>query len=295
VKKKIRKIICALIAYLLILSGIAKKNRSKALNGDFILSIYFHSPSKKLFEFCINWLIRNNFTFLTQGDIIDISESKLEFPKGAVIVTVDDGWQSNVDNIAAIAEKYNVPVTIFVSTEPVINGNYWWPYVSYATKAKITTHTVESLKKLPNSIREGIVTGIREKIHLQRQAMTVNELKTIANSNFVSIGGHTVTHPILPNCDNKIVYDELKNSKQIIESWINKEVDSFAYPNGDYNLREINYLMELGYKVAYTTKADHLTKQAIGHIYELPRFCVFENVSEPEAICRMLGVWQQYF
>lgn len=275
--------------------GLTKKAKKEALNGDYILSVYFHSPSKKLFEFCVKWLLKNNFHFLTQADMLDIYAEKKAFPKGGVIITVDDGWASNEENIVAIANKYKVPVTIFISTEPIENGNYWWPYVDHAEKHNIGGYTVAQLKHVPNKQRERALAQIKESVSLPREAMTIAQVKSIAKSDYLIIGGHTVTHPILPNCDDEESFIELKDSKLILENWIGKSVDSFAYPNGDYGNREVDYLKKLNYKIAYTTKPQPLTKGSLSHIYELPRFAVFENVSNAEAICRMVGVWQRYF
>ncbi|HEX7366910.1 MAG TPA: polysaccharide deacetylase family protein [Pelobium sp.] len=294
-KNKIRNLLAWGLSLGFILLGLVQRSKQKSLNGKYILSIYFHNPSKKLFEFCIKWLLRNNFHFLTQEDVIAIANQKKQFPKGGVIITVDDGWASNEENIAAIANKYKIPVTIFISTEPVENGNYWWPYVDFASKNKLTNYTVQGLKKVPNSERMLALAQIKQTVSLPREAMTIEQVKAIAQTKFITIGGHTVTHPILPNCQDEQSFTELKASKTIIENWIGQTINSFAYPNGNYGGREIAYLEQLGYKIAYTTKPLPLTKDALSKIYEIPRFGVFENVSNLEAICRMTGVWQRFF
>jgi peptidoglycan/xylan/chitin deacetylase (PgdA/CDA1 family) len=294
-KNKIRHYLAWFISLCLITFGFIKRAKNKAQNGESILSIYFHSPSKKLFEFCIVLLLKNKFHFLTQDDVIAISNNQKEFPKGGVIITVDDGWESNEENIVAIANKYKVPVTIFISTEPIENGNYWWPYVDYAERNNIGSFTISNLKKAPNKERELAIKQIKKTVTLPREAMTIQQIKSIAKSEYLTIGGHTITHPILINCDDEQSFKELKDSKTIIENWIGETIISFAYPNGDYGTREIEYLKKLNYKIAYTTKPLPLTKTALSHIYELPRFIVFENVSELEAICRMVGVWQRFF
>ena len=291
-KKKLRNACAWLAAMLLIRLGLTNRAKKKAINGEFILSIYFHAPSKKLFEFCVKWLIKNDFHFLCQKDVYSIYKKEQPFPKRSVIITVDDGWQTNIENIVAIADKYKIPVAIFVSTEAVENGNFWWPYIEYATKMKMINQSVESLKKLPNKERGAIVNSVKKNIQLGRQAMTPEQIKNISASEYITIGSHTVTHPILTNCEDEQVYFELNTSRQKIEEWVKKEVVHFAYPNGDYGDREIKYLKDLGYILAYTIQPDYLTKQRLENIYQLPRFDIFENISNAEAICRMLGVWQ---
>ncbi|MVN22036.1 polysaccharide deacetylase family protein [Mucilaginibacter arboris] len=291
-KRKIRYLGASFIAFLLIGLGFTKRMKQRAINGEFILSIYFHSPSRELFEFCIKWLIRNNFNFLSQEDILRISNKSKPFPTASVVITVDDGWQTNEENIVVIADRYRIPVTIFVSTHPIDSGEFWWPYIDYANKMNITNHSIRFLKTISNKERENIVKEIKQLVQLDRLAMTVDQIKRISKSDFITIGSHTINHPILTNCNDDEVFKELKESKIVIENWINKKVKYFAYPNGDYSEREINYLKKLSYTLAYNTKPLPLTEIALQNLYELPRFSIFENISKNEAICRMLGVWQ---
>ena len=226
-KKRIKYLIAWAIAIVL-LALFAKKVKNDAKAGKFILSIYFHSPSKALFEFCIKWLIKNDFRFLSQDDILSISQMKEPIPRAAVLITVDDGWLTNEKNIVEIANQYKVPVTIFVTTEAIQEGNFWWPYIKKASEINLGFPAVEPLKKLPNRERISILKKVKESIAVDREAMTVDQIKKIAKSNFITIGGHTATHPILINCDNEEAYRELKESKEIAEMWISKKYNCFC-------------------------------------------------------------------
>lgn len=294
-KNRIRNISANIIARLLIVTGFSRKIKIKALRGDFIISIYFHSPEEALFEFCIKWLKKNGFSFLSDNDLVSIANGEYPFPKGGVIVTVDDGWQSNEKNVIAIADKHKVPVTIFVTTDAIENGNYWWPYIEKAKKLKIPAPSIEDLKKVPNKKRLQIVKNIKREVPIERQALNLEQLKKASKSRYITISAHTVHHPILVNCEDDEAFLEIKESKEQIEEWLNIKVNSFAYPNGDYSKREIEYLKELNFSSAYTTEPDYLTKDRLGKIYQLPRFDIFEGISEAEAICRMMGVWQRIF
>ena len=280
---------------MLIALGFSRKIKKKALRGDFIISIYFHAPEASLFDFCIKWLKKNGFHFLSEKDILAIANEKVSFPKGGVILTVDDGWQSNEQNVIAIAEKYQVPVTIFVATDAIENGNYWWPYVGKARDLGLDYPSIEELKRVPNRKREKILENIKNEINIERQALDVQQLKKASKSRYINISAHTVNHPILVNCEDEESFMEIEKSKLKIEEWLNSSVNSFAYPNGDYSAREINFLKKLNFSSAYTTEPEYLTKEKLEKIYQLPRFCVFEGISESEAICRMMGVWQRFF
>jgi poly-beta-1,6-N-acetyl-D-glucosamine N-deacetylase len=280
------------VANLLILSGFVRRRIKKTLNNQCIVVLYFHKPSAKEFESCIRWLKKNKFNFLSASDLDKISQKEIPFPRGSVILTVDDGWKSNEANVVEIANKHKVPVTIFISTEPVEEGAYWWSYLLKARQQGLIYSPVKSLKKLANDDRLSKVNEIKELISLQREAMSVEQVKNTSVSPYVTIGGHTHTHPILINCDDQHVYHELKISRQKLESWIGKEVPYFAYPNGDYGQREIEILRKLNYRWAFTDQPSYLTPDFLNNNLVLPRFGFLEGASFAENICRIVGVWK---
>ncbi|WP_237151117.1 polysaccharide deacetylase family protein [Pontibacter actiniarum] len=262
------------------------------MHGRFMLSVYFHKPSKREFEACVKWLKKNGFTFISTSDLENIIQHELELPKGAILLTVDDGWQTNEANIVEVVNKYHVPVTIFISSEPVEEGAYWWSYVTKAQQLPLQAPSKHALKQLQNEARLSIVRDLRAKITLPREAMTVEQVKRITASGYVTVGGHTHTHPILINCEDEVVYEELRISKQKLESWTGAKVNSFAYPNGNYGSREIKALQDLEYRLAFSSDPLYITREKLKDRYEIPRFGLLEGASMAENICRMVGVWQ---
>jgi poly-beta-1,6-N-acetyl-D-glucosamine N-deacetylase len=253
-KKSFRNIIGYLAANIFILSGFVRYATKRALNTKCIISLYFHKPSKDEFESCIRWLKKKGFRFLSAFDIERIIKEEMPFPKGGVLLTVDDGWQSNVTNVVDVANRYEVPVTIFVATTPVEEGPYWWSYIQLAKGMMITRFSKKALKEMSEEVRLGIMQELKKKIFPGRDAMTVDQVKSISASPYITIGSHSQTHPILINCHEKQVYEELKISRQKLEAWTGKEVACFAYPNGDYSRREIQMLKSLNYRLAFSSQ-----------------------------------------
>ena len=238
-----RNFIGNFVAKTLIFSGITKNAIRKAQNGEYILSICFHAPSKELFESSVNWLTKNGFYFISVADLEATISGQFPFPKGAVLITIDDGWQSNLENIVPVAEKNKVPVTIFVSTEAVEKGNgYWWSYISEARKIGLAKDSIEFFKSLDNEDRIKIIEETKTKISINRQALTIEQIRDISRNKYVSLGSHSVSHPILPRCSNAESSYEIIHSKELIEEWVGKEIKHFAYPNGDFSNREISIL-----------------------------------------------------
>ncbi len=291
-KTTIRNFVGSLIANAMIMSGAVKRAKRKVQTGDYILSLCFHAPSKLFFESCINWLIKRDFHFISVGDLEKVASGEIVFPKGAVVITIDDGWQSNLDNIVPVVVENKIPVTIFVSTEVVEKGNgYWWSYINEARKRGLAKNTVEFIKTIDNEDRIKIIEETKKQINLNREALTVDQIKEIAKNNYISIGSHSVSHPILPKCSVEKTIFEISQSKKTIEQWVDHDVKHFAYPNGDFTNREVEILKENGYTIAFSTEQKYITKEKLTQLYQLPRLIMVEHASFQENICRMMGIW----
>ncbi|GGF44793.1 polysaccharide deacetylase family protein [Echinicola rosea] len=290
--KKRRNIYAQKIAKAVINLGLLKLAKNKALNGDHILSIYFHKPTKEEFEEIIVWLKHNGFQFISMDMLKAIIYDKAPFPKGAVLITVDDGWASNVENMTKVAKYHQVPITIFLATEAIEEGYYWFSTAKKANKQRLGFPNSEEMKKLPNTQRASILQKLKQQTDLgDREAMTIDEIKSIGGNTYVTFGAHTHSHPILPNCTDEEVTNEIKISKEKVSLWSGMEVDTFAYPNGDFGERESKTLKEKGFKLAFSTKAVPLKKGNLKNPFALPRLGFLEGASKEENLCRIMGVW----
>ena len=287
-----RNILAWVFSLILILLGFVSRAKKGALRGEYILSIYFHNPSKKEFEKCIKWLVKNKFHFINAADLNKIANKQVPFPKGAVFLSVDDGWQSNETNIVEVAKQYGIPVTIFVSTEPVETGVYWWSYIHKAESLKMDIHNKPDLKKMSNNKRLYVVNNIKNDLTLDREAMSIEQIKRISGDKNITIGGHTHTHPILPNCKEETVVEEIQKSKSKLESWTGKEVNLFAYPNGDFGRREKEILKNLNFRFGFSNQPKYLTRDNLRDPFNIPRFGFLEGATHAENICRITGIWQ---
>jgi poly-beta-1,6-N-acetyl-D-glucosamine N-deacetylase len=288
----LRNVITWLLANILIICGRVRRAKERAMSGEFILSMYFHDPSREEFEACVKWLMHNHFTFLSIQDVYRLIQQNMPLPKGAVLLTVDDGWKDNERNIVEVANKYRVPVAIFVSTEAVEEGAYWWSYLKKAKDLKLRIPPKASLKMVPNDVRLSLINKIKGSVVLEREAMTIDQIRRISESEYITIAGHTHSHPILTNCGNDQLYAELKVSKDKLQEWTGKEISFFAYPNGDYSKKEMQALHDLDYKLAFSSVPKPLTLQDLKNNYCLPRFGILEGASFAENLCRMMGVWK---
>lgn len=287
----VRNVMAYFFALYLIASGRVAKAIKKSTDGEIILSVYFHNPSRKEFQSIVKWFIKKGFHFVSLQDLSRILLNESPFPKGAVVITVDDGWASNEKNIVEIANKYQVPVAIFISTEPVEQGVYWWTYVKEALKKGIKVPSINHLKHMANENRLQIVDSIKGQLSVEREAMTVTQVRRISESPFITIGGHTHTHPILINCSEEAVRQELLVSNEKLARWVGKDIEYFAYPNGDFSQREIDILRELGYRLGFANNPQYISRDRQNNIFAIPRCGFLEGASFAENLCRVVGVW----
>ncbi|VAW92007.1 Polysaccharide deacetylase [hydrothermal vent metagenome] len=137
---------------------------------------------------------------------------------GNVVVTFDDGYLDNLEYALPILKKYNIPATIYVTTD-------------FCNQDKSHPRYKKSDKRL----------------HLDWDE--VSELNKLNN---ITIGSHTISHPYLSRLDEIAAENEILRSKEIIESKLNTQVQHFCYPSGDFGAREVALIKDAGYLTAVT-------------------------------------------
>jgi poly-beta-1,6-N-acetyl-D-glucosamine N-deacetylase len=262
--KVVRNFFCGSLAVAVIASGRVRRARKRALNKDVVTAIYFHNPNKELFARCVQWLTKNGYTFISADDLINILYEGAEPPKGAVWLSFDDGFKELLENVIPLVCQRHIPITLFVPSGIVeSHGLFPWLHKSAA--------------------ENGAAPSVRDSI-------TVADVREIARYPEVRIGSHTVGHTVTVHLSDEQAGFEFGESKRLVESWTGGAVKIFAYPEGRLSGREGRFLAKYGYLLAATTEATFVTPGS--DPYLVPRFHVGDNISFPEAICNMVGVWR---
>lgn len=170
------------------------------------------------FDTQIKWLSENRDVKPLPEVLTEIREGRAH--KNTIAVTFDDGYLDNLENALPILEKYNVPATIYVTSD-------------FASQ-KLSHYRYRSEKK---------------RLHLNWQ-----EVLKLSEHPLIHIGSHTVTHPMLSELDDEHVIAEITNSKSDIERNISANVTDFCYPSGNYTERERVLVESHGYTSAVTVK-----------------------------------------
>ncbi len=309
-RKKCRKIAAAIIGLFLIGSGIFFKYKREMLSKENITGLCFHNPEKKVFYRCIKWLKDNNCNFISTDELIKIMAKEINPPRRAVWLTFDDGWKENIKNALPIIEKYKLPVTFFVSTAAIQSDGFFWftlvrryqkylPY-PYNDKVRLLWSISEAERRtIVNNLKKVRLENLNKSVlpklfgegtnRLEIEAMRIKDIAYLSSLPFITIGAHTVNHVITPNCTADELDIEVNESKKVIESWTNKQVFSFAYPNGDYNNLVRNFLFKEGFKIATTTEKKFITKDNDPLL--IPRFCINDDALSFETKCQIVGAW----
>jgi len=150
--------------------------------------------------------------FLTEGKPL---------PKRPVMITVDDGWRSNIDIMLPILECYGLGCTIFVTTGPEA-----WIFKKF----------------------QGLDRGL-----------TAEEVRELHRRG-VHIGSHTVTHPFLIEMSDAEVRREFLDSKRTLEEWTGAPCRFLSIPGNFYDRRIARIARTCGYEAVFTANVGSVSR-----------------------------------
>jgi peptidoglycan/xylan/chitin deacetylase (PgdA/CDA1 family) len=237
-------------------------------------------------------MLSNNFNMVSAERLEDYYYKGLDL-HNACHITIDDGDVSVYTHLFPLIVKYKIPVSIFVSPHAVITGkNFWFQeiigydlkqFLEFYNKVYNThyayngKHQVNGLiKSLPLNEIDELISGYKNKYKIEdkpRRCLDVAQLRELNDSGLVSIGAHTMNHPILKNETQETVKKEISESIIQLEELLGCEVKYFAYPNGlpviDFGEREIDILKDCKIKLAFSTQSKNFSTQ--DHPLSVPR------------------------
>ena len=239
-------------------------------------------------------------------------------PKRAVCVTFDDGYADNEQVALPILRRYDIPATVFVSTGYLNGGRMWNDTVIEALRnwqgdaaalddlglARYALGSVDARREAA----EDVLTRIKHRDPAQRQQivdaiagrsqglpgdlmMTDAQVQNLAQQG-VTIGAHTVSHPILASVAPDVAREEIGASKAHLEALLQREVAAFAYPNGlperDYGDAHRAMVQEAGFRVAVSTHWGVATPAS--DRLQLPRFTPWDRAPLRFAVRLLLNL-----
>jgi len=133
------------------------------------------------------------------------------------------------------------------------------------------------LRSAPATEREAAMTRLRDACPAPPPdpgalPMTVNDVEQIAREVLFEIGGHTLTHPVLPLLDAAERRRELVEGKKRCEELAGRPITGFAYPHGAVDDDCRVAVRESGFSWGCTTASGFVTASC--NRFALPRLFV---------------------
>src|SRR5215468_2145419 len=236
-----------------------------------------------------------------------------EVPPRLAAITIDDGYRDAYEIAFPILSKHGVPATVFVVTEFVEGTTWLWTdkprymmalAAPQAFKVKIGGRRLTlkltgrdsrataagavnaALKPLPEEARDAAIErlafdlGVRLPMRPPEEYCAINwrQAREMADAG-MEIGSHTLTHQILTGLSDDRLREEVGRSRDRIQTTLGRKVETFCYPNGNYDMRAQCEVARAGYQVAVTTevglnsrRSDPMALRRIHGEYDLARF-----------------------
>jgi peptidoglycan/xylan/chitin deacetylase (PgdA/CDA1 family) len=182
------------------------------------------------------------------------SEEILEFFRFELPNTV---WAKLNFGLAATAYTKHLDLDVNVTIKKIVN--YLFTDFDLSEVLDATAH-----KFLSNTLTE-----ISASWYLSNQ-----DIRFISDAG-MKIGSHASTHRLLSLLSQGEIFNELSESRSVLETILGKDVDEFCYPYGgahSYNKNVKEALIQLKYDVAHDVAPRKISKKDLENRYELPRF-----------------------
>lgn len=228
-------------------------------------------------------------------DIVPLEELARPRPNGRrIALTFDDGLKSNVEVAYPILCKLGLPATFYVCPGLIESGGWLW---NHEARQRLLSLPAPALAELAATVggpaeveplvewMKGLKLPARRQVEEEIRAATPefqptkeqrdefeiagwDDLKQL-DPRVVTIGSHTLSHPILTSLAPDEVDLELRESRAVLEQRLQRDVKYFCYPNGDLDDDALRAARRY-YDSAVTVEPGSLDNDVDPHL--MPRF-----------------------
>lgn len=247
--------------------------------------------------------LKDNFSVISLRKALEMSHDSNDKLGARVVLTFDDGLRNNYSIAYPILSRYRLPATFFVCPGLIESQKWQWPYdvkqrllscnkndlaifcnnYGIGDRVVVNDNGEVDVRKIVSYMKT-VKTDVRKKMEIFIWSMTQNfkptalqnkmfstmnwdELRSLS-PDLITIGSHTVNHPILTNLPFEEMLFEIQESRHWLERRLNRPIEYFCYPNGDYDEPTSKVVAE-NYKAAVTTKEGFFNKE--DDVYQIHR------------------------
>ncbi|MGC0417671.1 polysaccharide deacetylase family protein [Embleya sp. AB8] len=182
-------------------------------------------------------------------------------PDRAVLLTFDDGERSILEHGLPLLRERGIPGVAYVVASAIDSRTpFWWHEADrlVAAGARVPGEPERSpsawvayLKTVPQERRLALLAALRDGHEPVAGAQLTGPELRLLESGGVRVENHSLTHPLLDRCDDVDVRHEVVDAHERLALLLGREPRSFAYPNGNWDVRAERLLAELGYRSAF--------------------------------------------
>ena len=263
-------------------------------------------PDAARFEAQMHW-ITTWFNVLPLPEAIDRLRAQ-SLPARAAAITFDDGYADNYTVALPILKRFRLPATFFIATGFLNGGRMFNDTVIEALRhangqelelssvglGRYSIATLEArraaidsiigrLKYLEPGHRSEVANAVVKAAGVEPRSdlmLDTARLRALAGAG-MTLGAHTVNHPILARVGEKKALEEMSASKERLESLTGERVTLFAYPNGkpgtDYTQVHVGLARRTGFTAACSTGWG-VAKSGCD-LFQIPRFTPWDRSS----------------
>lgn len=260
-------------------------------------------------------------------DIVALDELPARLAEGGrpfAVLTFDDGYRDNLEHAAPVLARHAVPWTLFVTSDFADGrGRLWWieleRALAHLDRVRLAADLPEGAgldlpaadatqknaafaaiyRRLRAGPEERLLASIAD---LCGQAgfqagevagelcLPWPDLRRLAADPTVTIGAHSVSHPMLAKHGPETAEFEIAEGRDRIAAQLGVPVRHLSYPVGDRSsasAREFDLARDLGFATAVTTRPGHLFAGHERHMHALPRVSV-NGMHQNDAALRAL-------
>jgi peptidoglycan/xylan/chitin deacetylase (PgdA/CDA1 family) len=242
-------------------------------------------------------------TMRRHADVVPLGEVLAPSRRPRVAITFDDGYADNLYVAEPILARHGAPATVFVATAVVEAGRGFWqdrlaamvldgePAAEHVEveiarrplRADVRTPEARErayraihhrLRRRPPDEVESVLDAVAGQLGARADDLAVpptlkpDEVRTLAASDVMEVGSHTLRHPFLSSLDEAAQRREILESRPQLESMSGSPVRTFAYPFGvaeAFDDTSVRLAREAGYDLSVTGVPGRVTRFTAAH------------------------------